>query len=86
MTDKQYTAAEVLKPCPFCGSEARYGTEKGDPEFTQSGGRFIECSNKACQSSSCLMWPLKDGVDALLAERWNRRAFPAIPTRRTSDE
>ena len=77
MTKAEKALIELL-PCPFCGSEARYGTEKSDPELTQSGGRFIECSNKACQASSCLMWPLKGDADALLAERWNQRAVRRV--------
>lgn len=55
---------KTLKPCPHCSGFARFGE-------TAEGGRFIECSQ--CLSSSNVMFPLKEPVDDLLREAWNRR-------------
>jgi Lar family restriction alleviation protein len=66
MTDEQ------LKPCPFCGTSASMSTM---PEGSGSdGSMYVECDNSLCRASSALIYPLKDSVEHLLIERWNRRA------------
>ena len=60
-----------LKPCPFCGSHATMFTM---PEGSGSdGSMYVECDEPLCRASSALIYPLKDDVQALLVERWNRR-------------
>jgi len=60
-----------LKPCPFCGSAATMFTM---PEGSGSdGSMYVECNNGLCRASSALIYPLKDNVQSLLVERWNRR-------------
>jgi len=54
-----------IKSCPFCGGDARLG------ENPEEGFRYIECTK--CMASSRAMYPLKDAVDGLLIEHWNRR-------------
>lgn len=66
---------EHLKPCPFCGGDALYGivgvdsATDDDPNF---GGRYIRC--EGCDTSTRLMFPLKDDVDGQLRELWNARS------------
>lgn len=64
--------SEELKPCPFCGSNAEFGSieNKKHPDF---GGHFVYCTNNLCQCSSALIFPLMDDVKELLICRWNRR-------------
>ena len=65
-----------LLPCPFCGSAARFQEGDGDA----CGGYFVECTNRACGASSNVMFPEKDDVKPLLAEKWNRRTpTPGAP-------
>lgn len=59
-----------LLPCPFCGGCASYGE-------SDDGGWFIACTSKECQASTNLVYPLKDDVRAVLAEKWNSRPAPA---------
>lgn len=53
-----------LLPCPHDGGFA-------DFHDSDDGGRYIECCK--CGATTPLMYPLKESVDALLAERWNQR-------------
>lgn len=64
--------SEELKPCPFCGSKAEFGSID-DSEHPDFGGHFIYCTNALCQCSSALIFPLMDNVEGLLAARWNKR-------------
>ena len=59
-----------LKRCPFCGGKGKLISvdQEDDPN---DGGKFIEC--QSCSASTAIMFPLMDGVDALLAEKWNLR-------------
>lgn len=63
---------DILKPCPFCGSKAEFGSID-DNEHPDFGGHFICCTNTLCQCSSALIFPLMDNVAGLLAIRWNKR-------------
>ena len=55
-----------LKPCPFCGGEARRLdlTEKG---WEGKGGVVIECTNCGVSTS------IEFGYNQHLIDRWNRR-------------
>lgn len=65
------TEAYAIKPCPCCGRDARF---EEVPEGQQnSGGIYIECTNKLCRLSTNLMFPLMDDVRPELAQKWNRR-------------
>lgn len=55
---------ESLKPCPFCGSNVRWGE-------SPDGGHFIECGK--CQASTNLTYYLMDDASRDVRERWNRR-------------
>jgi hypothetical protein len=83
-------AKSELLPCPFCGSKADFGSLEGDPELPEAGGEFIECSNKVCQATTCLIYSIKDDARLQLTEIWNRRIRPtpakglAIAARRDS--
>jgi Lar family restriction alleviation protein len=61
-----------LKPCPFCGSKAKYNiVDNTDPGNPWSGGEFIECT--ACKASTSIMFPTMDSVKELVIEKWNLR-------------
>ena len=62
----------ALKPCPFCGGKAKFDVVP-DEDKANWGGEFIACTNAACGASTNLMFPSKDEVKTLLAEKWNRR-------------
>lgn len=55
-----------LKPCPFCGGEAKR-------VITDYDGEFIECTK--CQASSVMMNPEMGDVTGLIMERWNLRTI-----------
>ena len=69
MTDD---AKGELLPCPFCGSAAHmvHLTElpDDDPNF---GGAYIECTKGACAATTNIHF---GEYDAILREKWNRRA------------
>lgn len=67
----------TLLPCPFCGSRAKYDVGAGPFE----GGEFVGCTNPGCAASTNIMFPEKDGVKSLLAEKWNRRSLPTTEAR-----
>lgn len=67
-----------LKPCPFCGDDARYiCVPTDDEEDPNAGGEYIECSS--CGASTTIYFPVKDSVERILMERWNRRAPASLP-------
>lgn len=63
-----------LKPCPFCGSKAKYKyIIDGDNE----GAEYVECTN--CGASTNLTFPIKDDVKEIVIEKWNRRIQALTP-------
>jgi len=75
MTTEQTKAGAIvpsnnLLACPFCGGKARFAEHEG--------GEWIECSE--CTASTVCMYPCKEDVKELLAERWNarRRAYSSV--------
>ena len=66
---------EQLKPCPCCGSRAKFGVSD---LIDSLGGEFIECTG--CGMATMFMFPSKTDVQPILAERWNRRvaAMPNV--------
>lgn len=65
---------ESLKPCPFCGGEAR---KVAVTEPSNVGGYVIACSG--CEASTRVWFPVKDSVDQILREAWNQReASPRV--------
>lgn len=68
--------SDQLKPCPFCGSDAEFGSIDEGPNI---GGHFVQCLSSACGASSALIYPLMDDIKNLLLERWNWRAVVVAP-------
>lgn len=65
---------EQLKPCPFCGGQAmKFAVE----ELSNLGGYVVQC--KSCEASTRVWFPIKDSVDKILLDAWNKRA--AAPAR-----
>jgi Lar family restriction alleviation protein len=57
-----------LKPCPFCGGKAEK-VEVTEP--SNVGGYVVQCRD--CEASTRVWFPIKDSVDHILAEAWNKR-------------
>ena len=55
-----------LKPCPFCGGEAKLMLDKC------SGVYFIGCSNDKCLGFGAIGWSYETAEEAIKA--WNTRA------------
>ncbi len=62
--------SEQLKPCPFCGGDAKRMTI-GEDEPNNTGGDVIVCTR--CQASSHVEFGRKEN----LVSRWNARAGDA---------
>ena len=60
-------AGRWLKPCPFCGGEAK---EHAAFASRSGVGVYVECG--VCGAQSRTFWG--DGAQELSAEAWNRRA------------
>lgn len=67
---------EELKPCPFCGGEARL--KHGKP-YQQGKGKksaFVQC--RVCDAKTKTVFDLAyqawQDMDKFAIERWNRRA------------
>jgi Lar family restriction alleviation protein len=60
---------DTLKPCPFCGFEARII----EVEETDNRGGFVVCCT-GCEASTKVWFPLKDDVTQILRDEWNKRA------------
>lgn len=56
---------EELKPCPFCGGEAKFY------QNIEENNCFIECTK--CQASSPLMYHYGDDAKPHVIEAWNSR-------------
>jgi hypothetical protein len=78
MTDQPTPAPDPetgLAACPFCGGKARR-TTFGENAGVYAGGRIVVC--ESCDAASVTAFGDESG-DALIAERWNRRAALARP-------
>jgi Lar family restriction alleviation protein len=58
-----------LKPCPFCGGVAAIIDVE---ELGNIGGKVVQC--RSCEASTRVWFPIKDSVDSILREEWNRRS------------
>jgi hypothetical protein len=63
-----------LKPCPHCGSEAKFNTITDDPEGSNYQGNYIAC--EACSATTQLMFSTGEDCRPILAELWNARHGP----------
>jgi Lar family restriction alleviation protein len=63
--------ADDLRPCPFCGGDARFYEVE---EASNRGGYVVGC--KECECSTRVWFPVKDDVRPILRDAWNRRAEP----------
>jgi Lar family restriction alleviation protein len=59
---------EPLKPCPFCGGKAQI-IEVTEP--SNVGGYVVQCG--ACEASTRVWFPIKDRVEGILTDAWNKR-------------
>lgn len=59
--------AEELRPCPFCGGEARIIAKPYEPKVC------VGCDDDTCLGFSGLGWLYDSEQEA--AEAWNRRAW-----------
>jgi len=62
---------DELKPCPCCGCRAVMRQAPLEPETSQSGGYYIECTG--CHLTTLLMFSILDNCKPLLVGLWNRR-------------
>jgi hypothetical protein len=69
----------MLAPCPFCGGEAALG----DAQEAGPGAYVVSCCK--CWASSQVRFAIKEPVDHLLREAWNRRADPLITSSAMKD-
>jgi hypothetical protein len=71
-TNNTSPSGEELKPCPLCGSAARF-FHIDDIDSKEFGGHGICCDTYACAQVG-LMFACGDDPKPALAEIWNRRA------------
>jgi hypothetical protein len=59
---------DKLKPCPFCGSEAKYEYDDYDEETGEGddGNGCVQCCNPLCGVG------FHDWIDSAI-EKWNQR-------------
>jgi hypothetical protein len=80
MTQQSMTTEVELKPCPFCGGEARFGVIKEGSMYSADdvnlGGEYIECSK--CYTSTKLVFPLGQQAKPILILLWNQRHFESV--------
>lgn len=81
-THRLERARAELLPCPFCGERADYDEVMAGES---RGGWFIVCSNRECMASTNLVFPLKEDVRGVLAEKWNRRTLVPDLSRRVRE-
>jgi hypothetical protein len=67
---------EIIKPCPFCNSEAKLKTTEDNSDYCYENGKIIEyydiqCTNKACYLSWGADWNLRNREDII--KMWNTR-------------
>lgn len=59
---------QELLPCPFCGGDAKLGSAE------EAGENAYVISCIGCLASSPVRFAIKEPVDQLLREAWNKRA------------
>ena len=57
-----------LEKCPFCGGKARM-IDVTEP--SNIGGKVVQCDD--CEASTRVWFPIKDSVDNILRDAWNKR-------------
>ncbi len=62
-----------LKPCPFCGDEARVGQVPIFGGHPDAGGFYVQCDNERCHGCMGLRFACGDDPRPELIAAWNRR-------------
>ena len=57
-----------LKPCPFCGGEAKY--QVSSPNWDGACNVRVKCKTEGCYANMLNGWQLNEMI---AAEKWNRR-------------
>jgi len=57
-----------LKPCPFCGGEAKY--QISSPDYNGACNVRVQCSTEGCYANMLNGWQLNGEI---AAEKWNKR-------------
>lgn len=60
----------LLKPCPFCGSPAKFCTDDNHQSDNYNGS-FIECVN--CHASTAIVFPIGEEIRDKVESLWNTR-------------
>jgi len=65
-----------IKPCPFCGSEAKLKVTEDNSDYCYENGKILEyydiqCTNKECYLCDGADWNLRNREDII--KMWNTR-------------
>ncbi len=65
---------DELKPCPFCGYDAKIGQVPIFDGHPDAGGFFVQCMSENCHGCMGLLFACGEDPRPELIAAWNRRA------------